>query len=247
MSTMPNPFGSFSNPGAYPAEYGSDQAVSQAVARFFNSVYAWMCAGLGITALVAWVLAMPQHQYILASLGRGGVIALFIGELVLVGVISAAIQKISTPVATLLFLLYAGINGILFAGIFIIYPQAVLASAFAITAGMFGAMSVYGFVTHRDLTNLGAMLFMALIGLVIASVVSIFWSNGILNTLINYVGVLIFVGLTAFDTQKLKQIAVATSGNAALAARLSISGALSLYLDFLNLFLFLLRIMGDRR
>lgn len=243
MSTAPNPFGS---PG-YQLDYASDQATSQAIARFFNSVYAWMCAGLGLTALVAWFIALPENQHILRDLGGGGVIALFVGELVLVGVISAAIQRISTPVATLLFLLYAGLNGILLAGIFIIYSQAVIASSFAISAGMFGAMSIYGFVTRKDLTSLGGILFMALIGLIIASVVSMFWSNGFLTTLINYVGVFIFVGLTAYDTQKLKQIAVATSGNAALASRLSISGALSLYLDFINLFLFLLRIMGNRR
>ena len=122
-----------------------------------------------------------------------------------------------------------------------------LASAFAITAGMFGTMSLYGFVTKKDLTAMGSFLFMALIGLVIASVVSIFWHNSMLEVLINYIGVIIFVGLTAYDTQKLKQIAIMTSGNAALAARLSISGALSLYLDFLNMYLFLVRILGDRR
>jgi FtsH-binding integral membrane protein len=112
---------------------------------------------------------------------------------------------------------------------------------------MFGAMSVYGMVTKRDLTQLGSILFMLLIGLIIASVVNMFWANSTLFWIINYAGVLIFVGLTAYDTQKLKQIAYATQNNAALAARLSISGALTLYLDFINLFLFLLRIMGSRR
>ena len=161
--------------------------------------------------------------------------------------ISAAVQKVSASVATLLFLLYAGINGIVLSGIFLIYTHSALASAFAVTAGMFGTMSLYGFLTKKDLSSFGSLLFMGLIGVIIASVVSMFWHNTMLQVAINYVGVLIFVGLTAYDTQMLKQWAVQTSGNAALAARMSISGALSLYLDFLNLFLFLVRIMGDRR
>jgi len=146
-----------------------------------------------------------------------------------------------------LFMLYSALNGLTLSAIFIVYAHATLASAFLITAGMFGAMSVYGYVTKRDLTAMGSLLFMALVGLIIASVVSIFWRNSMLTTIINYAGVLIFVGLTAYDTQKLKQIAIATAGDAAMSARLSINGALQLYLDFLNLFLFLLRILGDRR
>src|SRR5204862_4161782 len=137
--------------------------------------------------------------------------------------------------------------GLTLSVIFLVYTQASLYSAFFITAGTFGGMSLYGFVTKRDLTSLGSMLFMALIGLIIASVVNIFWANSTLYWIISYAGVLIFVGLTAYDTQKLKQIAYATANDAAMAARLSINGALMLYLDFINLFLFILRIMGDRR
>ena len=247
MAQIPHPFNSFRQAGANPLDYAGDQAMSAAVGRFFNAVYAWMCAGLAITSVVAWYVALPANRHILMNLGMGGLAALFIGELALVWVISSSIRKINAGVATLLFLLYAAINGIVLSAVFIVYTNSALTSAFAIAAGMFGAMSVYGFVTRADLTRLGAFLFMALIGLIIASVVSIFWYSRPLNVVINFVGVLIFAGLTAYDTQKLKQIAIATSGNAALAARLSISGALSLYLDFLNLFLFLLRMMGDRR
>ena len=139
--------------------------------------------------------------------------------------ISAAVQKVSASVATLLFLLYAGINGIVLSGIFLIYTHSALASAFAVTAGMFGAMSLYGFLTKKDLSSFGSLLFMGLIGVIIASVVSMFWHNTMLQVAINYIGVLIFVGLTAYDTQMLKQWAVQTSGNAALAASMSISGS----------------------
>ncbi|HWE04065.1 MAG TPA: Bax inhibitor-1/YccA family protein [Tepidisphaeraceae bacterium] len=241
MSRAPNQFNSYNQAGAYPLDYSAEGS-GQAVAAFFNAVYAWMCAGLALTGVVAWYVAANPH--ILIQLG-GGIWLLFIVELVLVGVISAAVQKVNATVATMLFLLYAGINGIVLSGIFILYAHAVLASAFAVTAGMFGAMSLYGFLTKKDLSGFGSLLFMGLIGIIIASVVSIFWHNSMLNVAINYIGVLIFVGLTAYDTQMLKQWAVQTSGNAALAARMSISGALSLYLDFLNLFLFLLRIMGN--
>jgi len=247
MSQVPNPFNSYRDPGGQPMDYAAAETTSQAVARFFNAVYAWMCAGLGLTALVAWYVAQPENRHILLGLGGGGLIALFIGELALVWVISASIRSISAGVATMLFLLYAGINGIVLSAVFIVYTHSVLASAFAISAGMFGAMSVYGFVTRKDLSGMGSIFFMALIGLIIASVVNAFMRSSALNMLINYAGVLIFVGLTAYDTQKLKQIAIMTAGDAAFAARLSISGALSLYLDFINLFLFLARILADRK
>jgi hypothetical protein len=246
MSQTPNPFGSFRQPGSVPLNYESNVPMTGAIASFFNAVYAWMFAGLALTAAVSWYVSTRPE--ILLSMGNG-VLLLFLVELVLVGVISAAIYRINATVATLLFLLYAAINGVVLSALFLVYTHSVLASAFVVTAGMFGTMSLYGFFTRRDLTAMGSMMFMALIGLIIASVVSFFWHNSILQVLINYIGVIVFVGLTAYDTQKLKQIAVATSGNAALAARLSISGALSLYLDFLNLFLFLVQILGgnDRR
>lgn len=173
-------------------------------------------------------------------------IVLIIAELALVWTVAAAVRRISASAATVLFLIYAALNGLTLSVIFLLYTHAAIASAFIVTAGMFGAMSLYGFITKRDLTSMGAFLFMGLIGIILASVVSIFWHNTILTVLINYIGAFIFLGLTAYDTQKLKQMALATQGNAALAARLSITGALALYLDFINLFLFMLQILSDR-
>lgn len=241
MSQMPSPFG----PSRH---YGIDsaQADDGTIARFFNAVYAWMSAGLALTALVAWWVA--SRPDLMAQVFRGPVlIGLFIAQIVLVMTISAATERVSAGVATMLFLAYSALNGLTLAGLFLIYTGASLSSAFVVTAGTFGAMSLYGMFTRRDLTALGSLLFMALIGLILASIVSLFWRSGMLQTIINYAGVLIFVGLTAYDTQRLKAVAAATANDARAAARLSVNGALTLYLDFLNLFLFLLRIMGGRR
>ena len=242
MARMPSPFNQ-SRP--YPMEYqtGADAGT---VARFFNAVYAWMAAGLALTAVVAWWVSTRPD--LMAQIFKGPVlIGLVIAQLALVWTISAATQKLGAGAATGLFLLYSALNGLTLSVLFLAYAHATLASAFVISAGMFGAMSVFGFVTKRDLSGLGSMLFMALIGLILASVVSMFWRNSMLTTIINYAGVLIFVGLTAYDTQRLKEVAVATAGDAAAAARYSVNGALTLYLDFINLFLFLVRILGNRR
>ena len=241
MARMPNPFGP-SRP--YEMQYESRAEVAT-VARFFNAVYAWMAAGLALTAVVAWWVSTRPD--LMAQIFRGPVIiGLVIAQLALVFTISAATQRLGAGAATALFLLYSALNGLTLSVIFLQYPHATLAGAFLITAGMFGGMSVFGFVTKRDLSGMGSLLFMALIGLILASVVSIFWRNSVLTTVINYAGVLIFVGLTAYDTQRLKQIAVATANDPAAAARYSVNGALTLYLDFINLFLFLLRILGRR-
>ena len=242
MSQYPNPF---SDARTTPLGYES-RADTVTLVQFFNSVYAWMASGVALSAVVAWwVSTQPQ---LMAQIFRGpALIILFIVEIALVIAISAAINKISAGVATGLFLLYSALNGLTLSAIFIVYTGASLVATFLATAGMFAAMSIYGFVTKRDLTRMGSFLFMALIGLLIATVVNMFWANSMLYWIITYAGVLIFVGLTAYDTQALKMIAVQTSDNPALAARLAISGALTLYLDFINLFLFMLRILGDRR
>lgn len=240
MSQYPGPFGA-------PRELDYQSRIgTSTVSRFFNAVYAWMAAGLALTAVVAWwVSTQPQ---LMQSIFRGpAMIILFIAEIALVITVSRAINKIGTAAATALFMLYAALNGLTLSALFIVYANASLASAFIVTAGTFGACSVYGMVTKRDLTALGSFLFMALIGLIIASVVNIFFASSILYWLVTYAGVLIFVGLTAYDTQKLKMIAIQTENAPELAARLSVVGALSLYLDFINLFLFILRLMGNRR
>ena len=244
MSRLPNP-----NPfrPTRPLDLGYEAgADAGAVTRFFNAVYAWMAAGMALTAVVAWFVS--SRPELMEQVFRGPVlIGLFIAQLVLVFTISAATERLNAAAATGLFMLYSGLNGLTLSGILLVYAHATIASAFVITAGMFGAMSLFGFITKRDLSGMGSLLFMALIGLVIASVVSVFWRNDMLSTIINYAGVLIFVGLTAYDTQKLKHIAYATANDPARAARYSVNGALTLYLDFLNLFLFLLRILGGRR
>jgi hypothetical protein len=149
--------------------------------------------------------------------------------------------------ATVLFLAYSALNGLTLSYIFLVYTLSSVAGAFIASAAMFGAMSLWGMVTKRDLSIMGRVLFMALIGLIVASLLNIFLAHGAYYWIISYAGVVIFAGLTAYDTQRLQQIGYATAGNAAMAARLSIVGALMLYLDFINLFLMLLQIMGNRR
>jgi uncharacterized protein len=241
MSQYPTPFND-----ANPYAYGQAGAGSQVLSRFFNAVYAWMAAGLALTAVIAFYIG--NNPSLLASIGGGGILLLFVLQLVLVFVISAAINKINANVATVLFLLYAALNGVTLSVIFAIYARATIGGAFIITAGTFGAMSVFGFTTGRDLTRIGSLCFMGLIGIVLASIVNIFVHSSMMNMAINYIGVLVFVGLTAYDTQRLKSVAIQTQNNSAMAARLSINGALMLYLDFLNLFLMILSLMsGDRR
>jgi uncharacterized protein len=228
-----------------PIDY-APHAGSPAVVTFFNSVYAWMTAGLALTGLVAWQVS--QHIDWAVKIFHGPVfILLVIAQFACVIAISAAIQRIPATIATVLFLVYAALNGLTLSGFFIVYTHASLLGAFAATAGMFGVMSAYGMLTKSDLSGLGKILFMGLIGLVIATVVNLFLHSSGLQWLLTYAGIAIFTGLTAYDTNRLRQVAISTAGDAAMAARLSISGALMLYLDFLNLFIYMVQIMGDRR
>jgi uncharacterized protein len=219
-------------------------AGSPAVASFFNAVYGWMAAGLGLTALVAWLVSHNVNA--MAAVMHGPLlIGLFIAQIILVMTVTGAVQRINANVATILFLLYSALNGVTLSGIFLIYAQVTLAGTFLVTAITFGAMSLYGMTTQRNLASFGNLLFMMLIGIVIASVVNMFLASSSLYWLITYAGVILFVGLTAFDTQRLKGVAMGTAGDAAMSARYSVVGALMLYLDFLNLFLFLLQLLGD--
>ena len=217
------------------------------VRSFINSVYAWMFGGLLLTAFAsAWVITSPAMQQLIFG-NRFMIFGLIIVELGLVFAMSAGLRRFSPATAASMFLVYSLLNGLTLSVVLLAYTQSSVVQAFITAAGMFGAMSVYGMLTHTDLSRMGSILFMALIGLVIASVVNMFWANSALYWIITYAGVLIFVGLTAYDTQKLKYIATATANDPRAAARLSVNGALSLYLDFLNLFLMLLRIMGGNR
>lgn len=211
---------------------------------FIRSVYAWMFGGLILTALAAlWVVNSPSMKELIFTTPLRWVL-LFV-ELGMVMYLSFRITKMAPATAASLFLVFALLNGLTLSAIFFVYTQAAIYSAFFTAAGMFGAMSIYGMVTKRDLTSMGSFMFMGLIGLIICSVVNIFLKSSALGFAISVIGVFIFLGLTAYDTQKLKAYATAPE----LRENLAVYGALALYLDFINLFLMLLRLFGggDRR
>lgn len=222
------------------------QLENSIITGFMTKVYGWMCFALLITAMISWVVA---HSEIAINFifGNSYVLwGLFIAELVLVIAISSAINRISVSLASFLFVLYSLLTGATLSVIFLVYTNESIASTFVVTAATFGVMSLYGFITKRDLTKLGNILMMALFGLIIASVVNLFWANSSLYWITTYAGVLIFVGLTAYDTQKLKRMSLQIEDQQ-MAAKWSILGALTLYLDFINLFLYLLRFLGRRK
>lgn len=216
-----------------------------------NKVYAWMSGALLITAFMSWwAITTPAFSQLLFP-ATGGInkllfYALIGGELGLVIWLSARIQQMTAEKASFLFVVYAILNGLTLSTIFMIYTPASIASTFFITAATFGIMSFYGYTTKKDLTSWGNLLFMALIGLVIATVVNMFLQSSMLYYLLNYVGVIVFVGLTAYDTQKIKRMANQIHSEEQ-AKKGAILGALTLYLDFINLFLYLLRLFGDRK
>lgn len=211
---------------------------------FVTKVYAWMCFALIVTGLVAFAVA--EAGVAKAIMTKGLFFPILIGELILVVALTAGLSRISAAVATGGFVLYSALNGLTISVILLAYTQASVAQTFFITAGTFGAMSAYGYYTKRDLTSIGNIAYMALLGLIVASIVNLFMMNEALYWLLSYAGVVIFVALTAYDTQKIKRI-----GEAGLQGEMeqkaAIMGALALYLDFINLFLFLLRIFGRRR
>ena len=208
-----------------------------------RQVYAWMGGGLLVTALMAMV-TISSPAMLNAIFGNRLVFyGLILGELGLVVAISGAINRLSASAASLLFILYAALNGITMSVIFAVYTAESIGSTFVITAATFGTMSAFGYLTKRDLTGWGSFLFMGLIGVVIASLVNIFTKSSAAAWIISAVGVIVFTGLTAYDTWKIK--AMATSG--AQGRKPAILGALTLYLDFINLFLMLLRLLGNRR
>jgi uncharacterized protein len=208
-----------------------------------RKVYAWMGAGLAITAFMALV-TLSSPAIFNAVLGNKLIFyGLIIGELALVFTLSGAINRLSAAAATLIFIAYATLNGITLSVVFLAYTANSITSTFVITSGMFGAMSIYGSMTKRDLTSWGSFLFMGLIGVVIASVVNIFVGSSTVSWVVSGIGVILFTGLTAYDTWKIKGMAAqGTEGR-----KPAIIGALTLYLDFINLFLMLLRFTGNRR
>ena len=206
-----------------------------------------MTLALAITGLTAYGVATSPTILSLIFSSKVTFFGLIIAEFALVFAISGAINRLSLSTATMLFILYSVINGATLSSIFFAFSVATIGKVFFITAGTFGAMALVGYTTKTDLTSMGKLLFMALLGIIIASVVNMFVASSGLDLILSYVGVLVFVGLTAYDTQKIKQMCQAAPDAGESAQKLALIGALSLYLDFINLFLYLLRIFGNNR
>ncbi|MFI3271891.1 MAG: Bax inhibitor-1/YccA family protein [Pseudomonadota bacterium] len=215
---------------------------------YMRGVYRWMTLGLAVTAALAFTVVSSEQLIELLFTNSFLLIGLLVVEVGLVMGITAGINRMSGTTASGLFLLYSALNGITLSAILLVYTQAAVFQAFVTTAGMFLAMSVYGSVTKRDLTGMGSFLTMGLFGLIIASIVNIFMQSTMMEFIISAVGVLIFTGLTAYDTQKLKAFGESAPLNDATAMqRGTILGALTLYLDFINLFIMMLRLFGSSR
>ena len=218
------------------------------VNEFIRSVYNWMAIGLGLTGVVAFYVSNSETLLKLIFGNQLIFFGLIIGELILVFTISARVHKMQASTATSLFVLYAALNGATISAIFLIYTRSSITSTFFICAATFIVSSIYGMVTKRDLTSMGQFMFMGLIGIVIASVVNLFVRSSGMSLIVSYIGVVVFVGLTAYDTQKLRTMALSQPDNldSGTVRKGAILGALTLYLDFINLFLMLLRILGNR-
>ena len=224
--------------------WSAGDASAERVTTFLRAVYGWMFVGLAITAAVAaTIMSSPAFVQMVAS-NRVLFVGALVAELGLVFYLSARVQKLTPNAATILFLLYAMLNGVTLSVLTLAYSGSSIATTFAVTAGMFGALAIFGSTTKRSLAGAGQFFYMGLIGLVLASLLRLFWHNDALEFLISVVGVIVFTGLTAWDAQRLKQMA---AGPQALSGSYAIMGALSLYLNFINLFLILLRIQGGRR
>lgn len=212
-----------------------------------RKVYTWMALAMVITGLTAYSVATSEALFSMIFGNRIVFFGLIIAELALVWGVSGMINRISLTTATLMFILYSVINGATLASIFLLYTTESIFHVFFITAGTFGVMALIGYTTKTDLTSMGKFLFMALVGLIIASLVNIFVGSSGLQSILSYVGVLIFVGLTAYDSQKIKYMLETQEYADEGAQKLALLGSLTLYLDFINLFIYLLRIFGSRR
>lgn len=219
---------------------------SAAFPALIRKVYVWMSLALAITGFTAYAVATTPSLLQLIYGNSFMVWVLFAAEIGLVIGLSSAIKKLSLPVATAMFVLYSVINGAVFSSIFFAYTMGNIAKVFFITAGTFAAMSIYGFTTKSDLTSIGKLLIMGLIGLIIATVVNIFVQSSGLDIILSFLGVIIFVGLTAYDTHKIKTMFLEAPDAGETTQKYALLGALSLYLDFINLFLYLLRLFGRR-
>ena len=231
----------------YSISYSSQQSIAASFPVLMRKVFIWMTLALAVTGITAYGISQsPELTYTIVS-NQLLFWGLLIGEFGLVLWMSAGINKMSLRTATLLFLLYSVLNGVTMSVIFLAYTMSSIASVFFITAGTFGAMSLFGYITKTDLTSMGKLLIMALIGLIIATIVNLFLHSTGLQMICSYAGVLIFTGLTAYDTQKIKHMLANADDYDETAQKYAVLGALTLYLDFINLFLYLLRIFGRRK
>lgn len=233
-----NPYSSF-----------SQSSVLVKTNSFIRSVYNWMAIGLALTGITSYYVASNETAMKLLYGTPGLLMILIIAELGFVFFLSARIQRIEATTATFLFAVYSILNGITLSFIFLAYTATSIVSTFLICSVTFLGCSIYGMITKKDLTSLGGFMFMGLIGIMIASVINIFLQNTAMQMIISYIGVIVFVGLTAYDTQKLKDMATTIPGDAtgAMIRKGAIMGALTLYLDFINLFIMLLRVFGNSR
>ena len=229
--------------------YGYDASVQQNThLAVLKNVYLWMTLALGVSGLTSILVANSPQLLELFYTNSLALLFVAFAQIGLVWFVSARISSMSMRTATLLFISYSILTGVTLASIFLVFTQESIASVFFMTAGTFGAVSLYGYTTKKDLSTWRSYLLMGLIGLIIASVVNWFLHSELLYWIVSYVGVIIFVGLTAYDTQKIKQMACTYGGHEGeTPQKLALIGALTLYLDFINLFLYLLRILGKRK
>lgn len=214
---------------------------------FITKVFGWMWAGLALTAMVSYYVISSQELLNVLLSHRFLVFALFIGEIAMVGYLAVKIKRMSAIQATMVFLSYAALNGLTMSLLFNMFTTESIASTFLITGTMFGMMSLYGYTTKRDLTGLGSLAFMGLIGIIVASILNIFMQSSALYWITTFIGVAVFVGLTAYDVQKIKNLNIIGNEGTEEDRKEAILGALTLYLDFINLFIMLLRIFGVRK
>ena len=235
----------YENTSSADPRFATSIPATELVNAFLRAVYGWMCVGLAITAASAWFIAGSPVIVRTVATNRLLFWALMGAQLGLVVVLSARVEKMAASTASLLFAGYSALTGVTMAFVLLAFTGESIANTFLVTAGMFGGLAAYGTVTRRSLAGLGSFLFMGLIGVVLASVVGIFWQSDALQFVISFIGVIVFSGLAAYDAQRLKAMAFATPGGQT--GTYAIVGALTLYLDFINLFLFLLRFTGSRR
>jgi FtsH-binding integral membrane protein len=225
--------------------FAAHVASAARVGAFLRVVYGWMCVGLAITAIVAWFIATSPALVMAVAANRPLFWGLVIAQLGIVLVLSSRVQHLAASTASLLFIAYSGLTGVTISFVFLAFTGESVATTFLVTAGMFGGLAMYGTVTRRGLDGFGQFLFMGLIGVVLASFIGMFWHSNGLQFVISLLGVIVFTGLTAYDAQRLKEMALAVPD--AQGGAYAIVGALTLYLDFINLFLFALRFLGNRR